>query len=141
MAPRIRHGEHGFTLVELLVVILIVAILTAVTAPVLLNQRHKAQDAEAKAGAKLVAETLLVYEHDYATFAGADRTRLIAIEPAVASARGLIVNGDDDSFEVSVDSRSGDAGGGPFVIEYEAGRTDRTCLQPGDGGCRADGHW
>jgi type IV pilus assembly protein PilA len=140
MAPRIRNGEHGFTLIEVLVVVLIVAILAMIALPLFLNQREKAQDAEAKVGAKLAAGTLHVYAHDHDTF-DADRAALILIEPAVAAVRGLDVSGDEDSFEVSVDSVSDENGGGPFVIAYENGRTDRTCLQPGEGGCPEDGTW
>jgi prepilin-type N-terminal cleavage/methylation domain-containing protein len=141
MAPNVSRDERGFTLVELLVIILIVAILAIVALPIFLNQREKAQDAEAKAGAKLVAGTLHVYEHDHDSFADADRAALILIEPAIASVRGLEITGDEDGFEVSVDSLSADAGGGPFLIAHEAGRTDRTCLRPGQGGCPDDGHW
>ena len=140
MAPRI-HRDDGFTLIELLVVVLIITMLTAIALPAFLNQRAKAQDAEAKRGARLVAGTLYVYEQDNETFAGGDRTALIALEPAIASVRGLTIDGDQDSFEVSVDSVSAGAGGGPFLIAYEAGQIERTCLQPGDGGCPDDGHW
>ena len=141
MAPNVSRDERGFTLIELLVVILIVSILAIIALPIFLNQREKAQDAEAKAGAKLAAGTLHVYEHDHESFTDADVAALVAIEPAIASVRGLEVTSDEDSFEVSVDSLSGEAGGGPFLIEYEAGRTDRTCEQPGQGGCPDDGRW
>ena len=142
MAPRLRHDDRGFTLIELLVVILILGILVIIGLPLYLNQREKAQDADAKASAKLVASTLHFYEHDNLTFADANRAALTAIEPAIASVRGAVaIIGDDDGFEVTVDSLSDEAGGGPFVIAYEAGRTDRTCLQPGQGGCPESGRW
>jgi prepilin-type N-terminal cleavage/methylation domain-containing protein len=142
MASRLRTDDRGFTLIELLVVILIVGILAMIALPLFLNQREKAHDADAKASAKLVAGTMYVYEHDNLTYADADRAALTAIEPAIADVRGALeISGDDDGFQISVESLSAETGGGPFVITHEAGLTDRTCLQPGQGGCPASGRW
>ena len=135
------RSERGFTLVELLVVILIIGILATVGMALLLNQRAKGEDTEAKAAATLVTTTLIDYEHDTGTFATATRNALIAREPAVAEARGLVVAGTADTFDISVDSTSGPTGGGPFRVEYDRGRVVRRCDEPGHGGCPDSGRW
>ena len=49
---RSARSEDGFTLVELLVVILVIGILTAIAVPVFLNQRNKAAEASLKSDLK-----------------------------------------------------------------------------------------
>jgi prepilin-type N-terminal cleavage/methylation domain-containing protein len=141
MVPVRPSDERGFTLVEMLVVVLIVAILAAIAVAILTNQRTKAQDAEAKTTATVVATALTIWHQDHDTYAGAGRDELAAIEPAIATARGLVVHGTADTYTISVASAAATAGGGPFEIEYRDETTTRSCRVPGRGGCPDSGGW
>lgn len=55
------NNEDGFTLVELLVVILIIGILAAIAVPVFLNQRNKALDASIESNAHSINQALMLY--------------------------------------------------------------------------------
>ncbi len=64
MLQRLRErmgSESGFTLVELLVVMLILGILAAIAIPSFFNQRDKARDADAKATAKTAQTAIETY--------------------------------------------------------------------------------
>jgi type IV pilus assembly protein PilA len=137
-----RNGEHGFTLIELLVVILIIGVLAAIALPLFLNQRTKAQDTQAKTALRTAAEAIEVYHQENNTFAGADATALVRIEPALNDARNLDVAGTDAGYTLTAESASGSHGGGPFTLTRTVGATtERTCAVAGQGGCSAAGHW
>jgi prepilin-type N-terminal cleavage/methylation domain-containing protein len=61
-----QHG--GFTLVELLVVIVIIAALAGLSAPVILKQRKKADQTEATSNVKQLHLALLDFDSDYGSF-------------------------------------------------------------------------
>jgi type IV pilus assembly protein PilA len=136
-----RNGERGFTLVELLVVILIIGILAAIAVPAFLNQRAKGQDAQAKSAAAVAAEAFEIYHQDHHGYADATAAALIDVEPSLRQARALDVEGLADGYRLSVESKSGDAGGGPFRIERSDDDVVRSCDQPGLGGCPESGLW
>src|SRR5688572_30698318 len=64
MVQKLRErsqGEGGFTLVELLVVMLILGLLAAIAIPSFFNQREKAKDADAKAAVRTAQTAMETY--------------------------------------------------------------------------------
>lgn len=82
-----RTKEGGFTLVELMIVVLIVAILIAVAIPTFLGQRKTAEDAAAKSNLKLALTTEKAYATGAQVFT-ADLDALNAIEPSLFNVTG-----------------------------------------------------
>src|SRR5436305_1435442 len=84
---RLKRREEGFTLIELMVVVLIIAILIAIAIPTFLGARARAQDRAAQSSlrnALTAAKTLYTDQNDYSTAtAGSTTTGLKSVEPSL----------------------------------------------------------
>jgi prepilin-type N-terminal cleavage/methylation domain-containing protein len=76
--------RRGFTLVELLVVIVIIAALAGLTAPMVIRQRKKADQTEAVNNARQIGIALMEFENEYSTFP--DDTTATAVKDATDTA-------------------------------------------------------
>jgi len=138
------NGESGFTLVELLVVMLILGLLAAIAIPAFFNQRDKAHDADAKATAKTAQTAMETYSTDHdGAYTAVDVAALKLIEPTLPAAGGdLAVSGiGADTYTVTVTSDTDTT----FSIARAAnGTVTHTCgpaAAQGTGGCPTGGDW
>lgn len=127
MSTRIRKrikSEGGFTLVELLVVIIIIGILAAIAIPMYLSQREKGWMASSKSDLRNAAIAMESYFTDNATYAGADEPALELQGYNPTTGVALLVTRDGvDSYCLSAEHSSGggmwymDEGGDPTQVD------------------------
>jgi type IV pilus assembly protein PilA len=138
IGSRLAGEESGFTLVELLVVMLILGILAAIAIPSFFNQRDKGNDAQAKADARTAQTAIETYATDNdGSYANASVTALRTIEETLNGANFTVTSG-ASTYTVTGTSTTGNT----FSISRLAGGSiDFDCATRNDGGCPSDGNW
>ena len=80
---RYDDGEEGFTLIELMVVVLIIAILIAIAIPTFLGARNRANDRAAQSSLRNALTAAKTSFTDTGDYSKADATTLHGIEPSL----------------------------------------------------------
>ncbi len=83
LRERRRDSEEGFTLIELMVVVLIIAILLAIAIPTFLGARKRAQDRAAQSSLRNALTAAKTIYTDNSSYTGASHTGLPAVEPSL----------------------------------------------------------
>jgi type IV pilus assembly protein PilA len=147
LGARLENSEAGFTLVELLIVMLILSILASIALPAFFNQKTKAGDTKAKEYAHTAEVTLETYAtaNGASGYENATIAKLKEIEPSLNSAGTFTVTGSGGTgnptstgYQITVTSTTGNT----FSVKNVSGVFTFTCTvtaATSRGGCPGSG--
>ena len=141
MRARLSAEERGFTLVELLVVLIIIGLLAAIVIAAFANQQDKAHDADAKSYARSAQTAMESFFVDMKSYTGVTRADLEEQQTSLKDASNLaIVTATSNEYELEIASDSTN----PVTFRVHrlpTGTIERTCSPASTGGCRPGGIW
>jgi type IV pilus assembly protein PilA len=139
LQQKIGEGQRGFSLIEILVVILIIGVLAAIALPAFLGQRGKGQDSSAKSAARNLVSAM-------ETFYATNKTYVGAASDDDITKSGVFGSGDGEA-DIASSSATGyrvigrSASGNRFTITKAGSTVTRTCTTTATGACPSGGSW